>query len=175
MAVEPLVWYCQPLQNAARTKLVDGAFGAYTPCAISSGVLLFSHLVLLGLCCYRIWLIKKNSKVQRFSLSSEYYCYILGFLAGYCTIEPILRLLMGSSIFNLDGTTGLAPYEVSFCIFKFNCWRTIIALKTDQLFLYAEFICLFHPIYLLYLVTVRCYHMFLLYHFVICYCNIAAC
>nr|KJB47930.1 hypothetical protein B456_008G047400 [Gossypium raimondii] len=126
MAFEPLVWYCQPLQNAAWTKLVDGAFGAYTPCAIGSGVFLVSHLVLLGLCCYRIWLIKKNSKVQRFSLSSEYYCYILGFLAGYCTIEPILRLLMGSSIFNLDGTTGLAPYEVTSLIIEATTWCSVL-------------------------------------------------
>ncbi|KAB2051303.1 hypothetical protein ES319_A12G046600v1 [Gossypium barbadense] len=126
MAFEPLVWYCQPLQNAAWTKLVDGAFGAYTPCAIGSGVFLISHLVLLGLCYYRIWLIKKNSKVQRFSLSSEYYCYILGFLAGYCTIEPILRLLMGSSIFNLDGTTGLAPYEVTSLIIEATTWCSVL-------------------------------------------------
>ncbi|KAG8474416.1 hypothetical protein CXB51_033997 [Gossypium anomalum] len=126
MAFEPLVWYCQPKQNEAWTKLVDGAFGAYTPCAIDSGVLFISHLVLLGLCCYRIWLIKKNSKVQRFSLSSEYYCYILGFLAGYCTVEPILRLLMRSSIFNLNGTTGLAPYEVTSLIIEATTWCSVL-------------------------------------------------
>ncbi|TYG88790.1 hypothetical protein ES288_A12G049000v1 [Gossypium darwinii] len=126
MAFEPLVWYCQPKQNEAWTKLVDGAFGAYTLCAIDSGVLFISHLVLLGLCCYRIWLIKKNSKVQRFSLSSEYYCYILGFLAGYCTVEPILRLLMRSSIFNLNGTTGLAPYEVTSLIIEATTWCSVL-------------------------------------------------
>ncbi|XP_052481315.1 ABC transporter C family member 12 isoform X3 [Gossypium raimondii] len=126
MAFEPLVWYCQPKQNEAWTKLVDGAFGAYTPCAIDSGVLFISHLVLLGLCCYRIWLIKKNSKVQRFSVSPEYYCYILGFLAGYCTVEPILRLLMGSSIFNLNGTTGLAPYEVTSLIIEATTWCSVL-------------------------------------------------
>ncbi|PPS08137.1 hypothetical protein GOBAR_AA12506 [Gossypium barbadense] len=82
MAFEPLVWYCQPLQNAAWTKLVDGAFGAYTPCAIGS--------------------------------------------AGYCTIEPILRLLMGSSIFNLDGTTGLAPYEVTSLIIEATTWCSVL-------------------------------------------------
>ena len=31
MAFEPLVWYCQPVANAAWAKVVDGAFGAYTP------------------------------------------------------------------------------------------------------------------------------------------------
>lgn len=115
MAFEPLVWYCQPVANAAWAKVVDGAFGAYTPCGMDTLVISISHLVLLGLCCYRIWLIKKNSKVQRFSLRSKCYSYMLGLLAGYCTIEPLLRLLMGISIFNLNGDTGLAPYEVSFC------------------------------------------------------------
>lgn len=115
MAFEPLVWYCQPVANTAWTKVVDGAFGVYTSCAINSMVISISHLVLLGLCCYRIFLIKKNSKIQRFSLSSKCYSCILGLLAGCCTIEPLLRLLMGISIFNLNGETGLAPYEVSFC------------------------------------------------------------
>ncbi|XVF68307.1 hypothetical protein PTKIN_Ptkin10aG0194400 [Pterospermum kingtungense] len=103
MAFEPLAWYCKPVANAAWAKLDDGAFGAYTPCAIDTMVISISHPVLLGLCCYRIWLIKKNSKVQS---------YMLGLLAGYCTIEPLLRLLMGISIFNLNGETGLAHYEI---------------------------------------------------------------
>lgn len=115
MAFEPLIWYCQPVANTAWTKVVDGAFGVYTSCAINSMVISISHLVLLGLCCYRIFLIKKNSKVQRFSLSSKCYSCILGLLAGCCTIEPLLRLLMGISIFNSNGETGLAPFEVSFC------------------------------------------------------------
>lgn len=115
MAIEPLVWYCQPQVNEAWAKEVDGAFGAYTPCAIDSVVISISHLVLLGLCCYRIWMMKKNSKVERFYLRSKCYNYVLGLLAGYCTIEPLLRLLMDISIFNLNGETGVAPYEVRFC------------------------------------------------------------
>lgn len=114
MALEPLLWYCEPVANAGWAKLVDGAFGAYTPCAMDTMVISISHLVLLGLCCYRIWLIKKSSKVQRFCLSSKCYCYMLALLAAYCTIEPLMRLLMGISIFDLNGDTVLAPYEVSF-------------------------------------------------------------
>ncbi|XWS55357.1 hypothetical protein CRYUN_Cryun10bG0167700 [Craigia yunnanensis] len=126
MAFEPLVWYCQPVANAAWAKVVDGAFGAYTPCGMDTLVISISHLVLLGLCCYRIWLIKKNSKVQRFSLRSKCYSYMLGLLAGYCTIEPLLRLLMGISIFNLNGETGLAPYEATSLIIEATAWCSVL-------------------------------------------------
>jgi hypothetical protein len=37
---------------------------------------------------------------------------MLGFLAAYCTVQPLLRLFMDVSIFNLDGQTSLAPFEV---------------------------------------------------------------
>ncbi|XP_040939884.1 ABC transporter C family member 12 isoform X2 [Gossypium hirsutum] len=126
MAFEPLVWYCQPVANTARTKVVDGAFGVYTSCAINSMVISISHLVLLGLCCYRVFLIKKNSQVQRFSLSSKCYSCILGLLAGCCTIEPLLRLLMGISIFNLNGETGLAPYEATSLIIEATAWCSVL-------------------------------------------------
>ncbi|KAG4168783.1 hypothetical protein ERO13_A12G045650v2 [Gossypium hirsutum] len=126
MAFEPLVWYCQPVANTAWTKVVDGAFGVYTSCAINSMVISISHLVLLGLCCYRIFLIKKNSKIQRFSLSSKCYSCILGLLAGCCTIEPLLRLLMGISIFNLNGETGLAPYEATSLIIEATAWCSVL-------------------------------------------------
>jgi ATP-binding cassette subfamily C (CFTR/MRP) protein 1 len=116
MAFEPLIWYCQPVANGVWAKAVDSAFGSYTPCAIDSLVISISHLVLLGLCSYRIWLIKNNFKANQFRLRSNYYNYMLGLLAGYCTAGPLLRLVMGFSIFNLDGQTGFAPFEVSFHI-----------------------------------------------------------
>ena len=37
---------------------------------------------------------------------------MLALLAGYCTAEPLFRLIMGISVFNLDGQAGLAPFEV---------------------------------------------------------------
>ncbi|GMI96631.1 multidrug resistance-associated protein 13, ATP-binding cassette C12 [Hibiscus trionum] len=135
MAFEPLVWYCQPAAYVAWAKMVDGAFGAYTPCAINSMVISISYLVFLGLCCYRIFLIKKNSKVQRFSLRSKCYSYMLCLLAGYCTIEPLLRLLMGISIFNLNGETGLAPYEATSSIIEATAWCSVlimIGLETES-------------------------------------------
>ncbi|OMO75048.1 hypothetical protein CCACVL1_16348, partial [Corchorus capsularis] len=126
MAFEALVWYCQPVANAAWAKEADAAFGAYTPCAIDSVVISISHLVLLGLCCCRIWLIKKNSKVQRFCLRSKRYNYLLAFLAGYCTIEPLVRLFMGISIFNLNEETGLAPYEATSLIIEATAWCSVL-------------------------------------------------
>lgn len=114
MAFEPLVWYCRPVANGVWAKAAESAFGPYTPCAIDSIIVCISYLVLLGLCCYRIWLIKLNFKVQRFCLQSNYYNYMLGLLSCYCTAEPLFRLVMGVSIFDLDGQNGLAPYEVCF-------------------------------------------------------------
>lgn len=112
MAFGPLVWYCRPVANGAWTKAVENALGEYTPCAVDSLVVSVSHLIILGLCFYRIWRIKKDFKAQRFCLRSKLYNYMLGLLAIYCTAEPLFRLIMGISVLNLDGQTGLAPFEV---------------------------------------------------------------
>ncbi|EXC25627.1 hypothetical protein L484_009932 [Morus notabilis] len=112
MVFEPFVWYCRPVKNGVWTKAVDNAFGAYTPCAVDSLVICVSHLVLLGLCIYRIWRTNKDFTVQRFRLRSKVYNYVLGLLPAYCTAEPLFRLIMGISVLNLDGQAGLAPFEV---------------------------------------------------------------
>lgn len=128
MAFEPLIWYCQPVANGVWTKAVDSAFGSCTPCAIDSLVISISHLVLLGLCSYRIWLIKNNSKAIRYRLRSNYYNYMLGLLAGYCTAGPLLRLMMGFSIFNLDGQTGFAPFEKISLIIEAVAWCSMLVM-----------------------------------------------
>ncbi|GAB2214047.1 hypothetical protein Droror1_Dr00018380 [Drosera rotundifolia] len=112
MAVDPLVWYCQPGENGLWAKMVDSAFGAYTPCATDTLVMCISYLVLMGLCLYRSRLIRRNFKTQRYSLRSKFYSYVLALLAAYCAAEPLFRLVMGISVFNPDGQTSLAPYEI---------------------------------------------------------------
>lgn len=112
MGFKPLVWYCRPEENGFWAKAVENAFGAYTPCGIDTLVVCISHLVLMGLCCYRIWRTRTDFTVKRFHLKSPYYNYMLGLLAAYCTAEPLFRLVMGMSITNMDGQTGLAPFEV---------------------------------------------------------------
>ncbi|KAK1568814.1 hypothetical protein Q3G72_029144 [Acer saccharum] len=126
MAFEPLNWYCRPLANGVWAKSVDSAFGAYTNCAIDSLVIFISHLVLLCLGIYRIWLIKKNSKAHKFRLRSNYYNYVLGLFAAYCTAEPLLRLVMGVSIFNLDGETSLAPFEMVSLFTEALAWCSML-------------------------------------------------
>lgn len=111
MAFKPFVWYCKPVANGVWAKAVENAFGVYTPCA-DSLVTDFSYTIVLGLCLYRLWQIKKDMKVRRFQLRSNYYNYVLGTLAVYCTAEPLFRLVMGVSAVNLDGQNGLAPFEV---------------------------------------------------------------
>lgn len=112
MGFEPLAWYCRPVANGEWASIVENAMGAYTPCATDSLVVSISNLVLMGLCLYRIWLTKKDFKVQRFRLRSNYYNYVLVVLAAFCTAEPLFRLVMGISALNLDGQSGLAPFEV---------------------------------------------------------------
>lgn len=112
MAFEALDWFCQPMANSVWAKAVDSAFGSYTPCAIDSLVVSTCHLVLLGLCLYRTWLIKKDPKVQRFYLTSKCYSYMLATIAGCCFVVPLIRLAMGVAIFSLDHHTGFAPFEV---------------------------------------------------------------
>lgn len=113
MGFKPLEWYCRPVAYGVWTKAVENAFGEYTPCAIDSLVVSFSHLIVLGLCLYRVWRIKTDFNAQRFRLRSRVYNYVLGLLALFSTAEPLFRLVMGISMLNLDGLPGFAPFEVS--------------------------------------------------------------
>ncbi|KAI9198159.1 hypothetical protein LWI28_011152 [Acer negundo] len=128
MAFEPLVWYCRPVKNGVWTRAVDNAFGAYTPCATDSLVISISQLVLMVLCLYRIWLIKKDFKAKRFCLKSKLYNYMLGFLAGFCTALPLYRLIMGISVLNLDGQSGLAPFETVSLTIEAITWCSMLVM-----------------------------------------------
>lgn len=121
MAFEPLTWYCKPFEWACNSiddgVLLGGfksAFGAYTICAIDSLVICISHLVLLGLCLNRICRLMNDFSVQRYRLRSNFYNYVLGLLALCCTAEPMFRLAMGISAFNVNCQHDLAPYEACF-------------------------------------------------------------
>ncbi|MFS7931650.1 putative ABC-type xenobiotic transporter [Helianthus anomalus] len=120
MGFKPLVSYCRPVENGVWATAVENEFGPYTPCATDSIVTGISHVVLLGACIYRIWVSKKDIKVERFKLRSNIYNYWLGLLALCSAVEPLFRLIMGISAFNVDGETGLAPYEVCFFLHTFS-------------------------------------------------------
>ncbi|KAL4619739.1 hypothetical protein ACB092_06G102100 [Castanea dentata] len=128
MAFKPLGWYCQPVANGVWARTVQNAFGGYTPCAVDTLVICVSHLVVLGLCCYRIWLIKKDSNAKRSCLRSKLYNYVLALLATYCTAEPLFRLNMGISVLNLDGQAGLAPFETVSLLIEALAWCTMLVL-----------------------------------------------
>ncbi|KAF3970894.1 hypothetical protein CMV_005450 [Castanea mollissima] len=128
MAFKPLDWYCQPVANGVWARTVQNAFGGYTPCAVDTLVICVSHLVVLGLCCYRIWLIKKDFKAKRSCLRSKLYNYVLALLATYCTAEPLFRLIMGISVLNLDGQAGLAPFETVSLLIEALAWCTMLVL-----------------------------------------------
>ncbi|KAF3450335.1 hypothetical protein FNV43_RR06415 [Rhamnella rubrinervis] len=128
MAFGPLVWYCRPVPNGVWTKAVENALGEYTPCAVDSLVVSASHLIVLSLCFYRTWKIKKDFKAQRFCLRSKVYNYMLGLLAAYCTAEPLFRLIMGISVLNLDGQTGLGPFEIISLIIEAIAWCSMLVM-----------------------------------------------
>nr|XP_017232999.1 PREDICTED: ABC transporter C family member 1-like [Daucus carota subsp. sativus] len=125
MAFKPFDWYCQPVADGVWAKSVENAFGIYTPC-VDSLVIFFSYVIVVGLCLYRIWRIKKDFKVKRFQLRSNYYNYVLGILAAYCTAEPLFRLVMGVSAVNLDGQNGLSPFEIATLIIKALAWCSML-------------------------------------------------
>ncbi|XP_043688809.1 ABC transporter C family member 2-like [Telopea speciosissima] len=128
MGFKPLLWYCRPVENGIWATLVESAFGAYTPCGIDSMVICISHLILLGLCIYRTCRIKKDFTVKRFCLKSNYYNYLLGLLTAYCTAQPLYRLVIGISILNLDGQTGLAPFEVVSLLVEALAWCSMLVM-----------------------------------------------
>lgn len=112
MGFKPLIWYCRPVKNGVWEEETQSAFGAYTPCAIDSVVIGISHLVLLGLCLYRVCLITMNRRIRMFKLKSNLYNFILGLLSAYSAAEPLIRLITGISIFNFHPHSGFAPFEV---------------------------------------------------------------
>ncbi|GMN54603.1 hypothetical protein TIFTF001_023730 [Ficus carica] len=126
MGFKPLSWYCKPEAYGVWGQIVDNSFGSYTPCAIDTLVVSISHLVLLGLGLYRVWLIKKHHKAQRFRLRSNYYNYLLALLAGLSTADPLLRLVMDISIFNLNGQNGFAPFEIISLFIEFLAWGAML-------------------------------------------------
>ncbi|TYK05157.1 ABC transporter C family member 2-like [Cucumis melo var. makuwa] len=137
MAFKPFFWYCRPVVGGVWTNAVDNAFGAYTPCAIDSLVVVISHLVVLGLCIYRIWLINKDFKVQRFCLKSGTYNYVLCLLATCCAFEPLLKLIMGISVLNLDGQTALAPFEVVALMVQTLAWCSMVLMLVVETKVYV--------------------------------------
>ncbi|PRQ34334.1 putative xenobiotic-transporting ATPase [Rosa chinensis] len=73
-------------------------------------------------------MIKKNLKSRRFRLRSNYYNYLLGLLASYSTAEPLLRLVMGLSLFNPSRKTGFAPFEMTSSIIEALSWCSMLIL-----------------------------------------------
>ncbi|KAL8091087.1 hypothetical protein AgCh_040262 [Apium graveolens] len=151
MAIKPFDWYCQPVADGVWAKAVENAFGIYTPC-VDSVVIFFSYVIVVGLCLYRIWRTKKDLKVQRFRLRSNYYNYVLGLLAVFCTAEPLFRLVMGISAVNLDGQNSLAPFEIVTLIIKALAWcsmLTMLVVETKVYILEGRWFVRFGVIYAL--------------------------
>ncbi|XP_057763901.1 ABC transporter C family member 12-like [Salvia miltiorrhiza] len=134
----PLVWFCRPVANGVWAQETDSAFGAYTPCAVDSVVGNVSHLVLLGMCLYRVWLIKVNPKVQRYCLRSNLCNYALAVLFTCCAAEPLCRLVMGLSIFSFDTESGLAPFEMVHLGIEIVSWCSMVAMLLVETKIYVK-------------------------------------
>ncbi|KAL3329623.1 hypothetical protein AABB24_033795 [Solanum stoloniferum] len=138
MAFKPLDWYCQPVANGVWLKAVENAFGAYTACGTNTLVISVSYLVLLALCLNRVWKMMKDLSVQRFRLRSNYYNYLLGLLAAYCTAEPLFRLVMQISALNIDGQPGLAPYEIISLTIEVLAWFSMLVMTVVETKVYIR-------------------------------------
>ncbi|KMT03936.1 hypothetical protein BVRB_8g187450 [Beta vulgaris subsp. vulgaris] len=138
MAFKPLIWYCQPVTNGVWATAVQNALGAFTPCATDTFVICISHLVMMGICLYRIWITHNNLKAQKYSLRSKFYNYLLALLAGYAAAEPLFRLIMGVSVLSLDGQAGLAPYEVMSLIIEALAWFSVLVMIAIETKVYVR-------------------------------------
>ncbi|CAL5025388.1 unnamed protein product [Urochloa decumbens] len=138
MGFDPLDWYCQPVKHGAWSHVVENAFGAYTPCGIDTLVVCISYLALFGVCFYRIWRTTRDYTVQRYKLRSPYYNYLLGILVVYCIAEPLYRIATGTSIMNLDGQPGLAPFEIVSLIIESAAWccMLVMILLETRIYIY---------------------------------------
>ncbi|KAJ3693574.1 hypothetical protein LUZ60_009054 [Juncus effusus] len=128
MGVNPLEWYCRPVQDGIWSKAVENAFGVYTPCGMQSLVVSISHLVLFAVCLYRIWRTTKDLTVQRYTIKSKLYSYVLIIFAAFCVAEPLFRLVMGYSSVNLDGQSSLAPFEIVSLILEAVTWSCVVVM-----------------------------------------------
>ncbi|CAM8900430.1 unnamed protein product [Rhodiola kirilowii] len=138
MAFHPIVWYCRPVANGAWDRAAESALGAYTPCGIDSLVVSVSCLVLMGMCFYRLWLLNKSLKARRFLLRSKCVQYTLLTLAGYCALEPLYRMVMDISVFNLDGQTSLAPFELVSLAIQAVAWFSMFVLTYVETTVYIR-------------------------------------
>lgn len=87
-----------------------------------------SNLVLIGLALYRIWRTYREPKAQRFRMRSPWYNYLLAALAAYCTAEPLFRMAAGLSLVNLEGESGLPPFEILTLAVQAIAWCSILAM-----------------------------------------------
>uniref|UniRef100_A0A7N0T3Q1 ABC-type xenobiotic transporter n=1 Tax=Kalanchoe fedtschenkoi TaxID=63787 RepID=A0A7N0T3Q1_KALFE len=138
MAFHPIEWYCRPVANGIWDREADSALGAYTSCGIDSLVVSVSCLVLMGMCFYRIWLTKRSLKARRFLMRSKFVQYILMVLAGYCALEPLFRILMDISVFNLDGQITLAPVESVSLAIQALAWFSMFVLTFVETTVYIK-------------------------------------
>ncbi|KAJ4816006.1 multidrug resistance-associated protein 1 [Rhynchospora pubera] len=138
MGFDPLDWYCQPVQNGVWSRAVENAFGVYTPCGMQTVVLGISHLVLFGVCFYRIWRTTKDLKVQRYNMKSKIYSYVLMIFAAFCVAETLFRVVMGYSNANLDGQSSLAPFEVVTLLIEAAAWSCVLAMLITETKIYIR-------------------------------------
>ncbi|KAJ0980468.1 hypothetical protein J5N97_008723 [Dioscorea zingiberensis] len=126
MGSHPLVWYCHPVEDGIWAKVVKNALGAYTPCAAHTIVLSTSYLVLIGACVFRMWQTWKDFTIKRYHLRSRLYNYMLGLFAACFFAESLVQLVICFSTTNLDGQTGLAPFEKVSLIITAVAWCSML-------------------------------------------------
>ncbi|XP_074269631.1 ABC transporter C family member 12-like isoform X2 [Silene latifolia] len=125
MGLTPLVWYCRPVENGVWERKGDTGFGAYVPCQMGI-VVSVSSFALMIVCAYRIWLTLMGSKCRRFCLRSKWFNYLLAVFAAAFAVEPLVRLMLTVSIFDLDGVSELAPFEVVTLITEALSWSLLL-------------------------------------------------
>ncbi|KAK3432705.1 hypothetical protein EUGRSUZ_D00231 [Eucalyptus grandis] len=63
---------------------------------------------------------------------------MLGLLSFYRVAEPVLRLVMGFSVFNLDGQTSLLPYEMVSLTIESLAWCSMLVMISLEMHIYIR-------------------------------------
>ncbi|KAJ7552374.1 hypothetical protein O6H91_06G052700 [Diphasiastrum complanatum] len=124
MGWDPVADFCRPVAGGAWETKVTNGFGAYTPCVTDFIILGVANLYLMFLAAYRIRLIRSHS-FKKFSIQKKYIHYFLITLAAFNVLLPLIQVILGISIVNVDRERSLAPFEIESSLLSSLTWLTI--------------------------------------------------
>ncbi|KAJ7570964.1 hypothetical protein O6H91_01G142500 [Diphasiastrum complanatum] len=111
MGWDPVAAFCRPVAGGAWENQVNNGFGSYTPCVTDSIILNVTNLYLLCLAAHRMRLLLRCHNFDKFTIQRKSVHYFLITLAAFNALVPLIQVVLGISVVNVDGERSLAPFE----------------------------------------------------------------